>query len=103
MNLEKYYEIKENSIDKYLVNEGEFKALAYVLLGIGRTNEAIELLKITLIQFPESSKIYDSLGEMYLSNGDKELALVSYKKSVDLNPNNISGKKILEKLIHDIG
>ncbi|MCB2311811.1 hypothetical protein LGL55_11155 [Clostridium tagluense] len=41
------------------------------------------------------------MGEIYLINGDRDLALESYKKSVELNPKNIRGKKILEKLISE--
>ena len=39
---------------------------------------------------------------MYLENGDKELALENYKKSVELNTNNIGGKKAIDKLVSDI-
>ena len=99
--LKEYYEIKENSIEKYIVSEGEFNSLAYGLLGGKRNKEAIELLKISLISFPESSNLYDSLGEIYLIDGNKEMALESYKKSVELNPNNIRGKKILEEVISE--
>lgn len=98
----KYYDIKENSIEKYFVSEGEFNSLAYGLLQEKRIKEAIELLKISVIVLPESSNLYDSLGEIYLTNGDKGLALESYRKSVELNPNNISGKKVLEKLISEV-
>ena len=96
--LKEYYEVKENSFEEYLVSEGEFNSLSYALLGAKRNKEAIELLKISLISFPESSNLYDSLGEIYLIDGDKELALESYNRSVELNPNNINGKKILDRL-----
>lgn len=100
--LREYYEIKENSIEKYIVSDGEFNSLAYGLLGGKRINEAIELLKISVIIFPESSNLYDSLGEMYLTYGDKSLALENYKKSVELNPNNVNGKKKIQKLLSEI-
>ncbi|MBU3128052.1 tetratricopeptide repeat protein [Clostridium tagluense] len=100
MAVKEYYEIKENSVGKYFVNEGELNILAYKLLEYNNI-KAIELLKISTIVFPESSNLYDSLGEIYLINGDKDLALESYKKSVELNPKNITGKKILEKLISE--
>ena len=96
-----YCEIKENHIEKYFVSEGEFNSLAYGLLGEKRIKDAIELLKISVNIFPEASNLYDSLGEIYLTNGDKELALESYRKSVELNPSNVRGKKILEELISE--
>lgn len=100
MAVKEYQEIKGNSIEKYFVNEGELNILSYALLEYSNI-KAIELLKISTIVFPESSNLYDSLGEIYLINGEKDLALKSYKKSVELNPKNIRGKKILEELINE--
>jgi hypothetical protein len=33
-----------------------------------------------------------------MKNGEKDLAIENYKKSIELNPKNENGKKILEKL-----
>ncbi len=96
--LQEYNKIKQNSIEEYLVYEEEFNAIAYNLLERKRINEAIEVLKLSIQIFPESANLYDSLGEMYLLQDNKELALEKYKKSVDLNPNNIDGKKIIDEL-----
>ncbi|MBU5310424.1 serine hydrolase [Tissierella carlieri] len=96
--LQEYNKIKQGSIEKYLVYEEEFNAIAYNLLERKRINEAIEVLKLSIQIFPESANLYDSLGEMYLLQDNKELALEKYKKSVDLNPNNIEGKKIIDEL-----
>lgn len=101
MAIKECYEIKENFIRKYFVNEGELNILAYALLEYNNIKEAIELLKISTIVFPESANLYDSLGEIYLIDGNKKLALESYRKSVELNPGNIGGKKALEKLISE--
>ncbi len=49
---------------------------------------------------PNSWNTYDSLGEGYALAGDKKLAIKNYKKSLELNPENETGKKalaILEK------
>jgi len=37
-------------------------------------------------------------GETLLKTGQKEEAVKMYKKSIDLNPNNANGKKILEEI-----
>ena len=96
--LEEYNTIKQNSIEKYLVYEDEFNAIAYNLLERKRVKEAIEVLKLSIEIFPESANLYDSLGEMYLLQDNKKLALENYKKSIKLNTNNIEGKKIVEEL-----
>jgi len=33
-----------------------------------------------------------------LKNGEKKLAIINYKKSVELDPNNVNGKKVLEEI-----
>ena len=48
--------------------------------------------------YPKSSNVYDSLGEAYMKNGDKELAIENYKKSLELAPNNENAKQMLIKL-----
>lgn len=96
--LEEYTKIKQNSIEKYLVYEEEFNAIAYNLLERKRIKEAIDVLKLSIKIFKESANLYDSLGEMYLLQGNKKLALENYKRSVELNPNNEEGKKIINEL-----
>jgi tetratricopeptide (TPR) repeat protein len=72
--------------------------LGYLMLKRGKTSEAIEVFKLNVEEFPESFNVYDSLGEAYMTAGDKEKAIFNYKKSIEINPNNESGKKMLEKL-----
>jgi Flp pilus assembly protein TadD len=47
---------------------------------------------------PASWNVYDSLGEAYMKNGDKELAVKNYQKSIELNPTSESGREALKKL-----
>jgi D-alanyl-D-alanine-carboxypeptidase/D-alanyl-D-alanine-endopeptidase len=48
--------------------------------------------------YPASYNTYDSLGEAYMANGDKELAIRSYKKSLELYPKNTNAVEMLKKL-----
>ncbi len=41
---------------------------------------------------------YDSLGEAYVANGNRELAIANFKKSVELNPQNTNGIARRKKL-----
>lgn len=96
--LQEYYTIKENYIEKYLEYEGEFNAIAYNLLERKRIKEAIDVLSLSIKIFPGSANLYDSLGEMYLCQGNKKLALENYKKSFELDSNNKEAKKIIDEL-----
>ncbi|WP_346940683.1 serine hydrolase [uncultured Clostridium sp.] len=96
--LKEYNTIKENSIEKYLVYEDEFNAIAYRLLNRKRIKESIDVLNLSIEIFPGSANLYDSLGEIYLCQGHKNLALENYKKSFELDPNNEEAKKIIDEL-----
>ena len=55
-------------------------------------------VKVNVELYPQSSNVYDSLGEAHLANGDKELAAINYKKSLELDPHNQSAANMLKKL-----
>ncbi|MBP1223467.1 serine hydrolase [Flavobacterium sp. 1355] len=82
----------------YSIKEGHINNIGYQLLGSGKKKEAIEVFKINVETFPKSGNAYDSLGEAYLADGDKKLAITNYSKSVELDPTNENGKKILEEI-----
>jgi cytochrome c-type biogenesis protein CcmH/NrfG len=49
-------------------------------------------------EHPNSLNAYDSLGEAYLKNNNRELAIENYEKSVELNPENTNAIEILKEL-----
>jgi len=79
-------------------NEARMNILGYQNLQSGKIIEAIELFKLNVLAYPQSSNVYDSLGEAYLANGESQLAIINYKKSIELNPDNANAKEILKKL-----
>ncbi len=60
--------------------------------------KALEVFKLNVELNTDSWNAYDSYGESLLKNGQKEEAVKMYKKSVELNPNNENGKKILKEI-----
>ena len=92
-----FHKLKNDSL--YSINEYEINSIGYKLLQSGKVKEAIEVFKLNVEIFPNSGNVYDSLGEAYMLYGNKELAIYNYKKSIELNPNNQTGKKVLEKLL----
>lgn len=83
----------------YGIKEGDINRVGYQLLQEGKKKEAIEVFKINVETFPKSGNVYDSLGEAYLADGDKKQAIANYSKSVELDPSNEGGKKVLEELL----
>jgi tetratricopeptide (TPR) repeat protein len=93
-----YEDLKKNHPDQYNFGEAQLNILGYQLLAEQRTDEAIEIFKLNVSVFPESSNPYDSLGEAYMKAGKTERAFENYQKSILLNPDNENGKQMLEKL-----
>jgi len=83
----------------YGIKEGDMNNVGYQLLQTGKKKEAIEIFKINVEAFPKSGNVYDSLGEAYLADGDKNLAITNYKKSIELDPSNEGGKKALAEIL----
>lgn len=88
---------KDNPGNKYF-NENEFVNMGYRFLNKGMTGEAIEIFRMAVESFPKSFNAWDSLGEAYMKKGDKTNAKKSYKKSLNLKPQNENARKVLEQL-----
>ena len=61
----------------------------------GHLELALEVFKINTFLFPKWFNVYDSYGEALLQAGKKELAMLMYKKSLSLNPDNKKAKEVL--------
>lgn len=94
--LQSYRTLKQSS--DYYVSENQLNALGYQLLGMKKVREAIEIFNLNVESYPQSANVYDSLGEAYMMNGDKELAIRSYQKAVEMNPQNTNAVEMLKKL-----
>lgn len=101
--------LRKDTLNHFL-SEDEMNLLGYNFMGgVNNPNpyrfpeehkykEAIETFKLNMELFPGSWNVYDSYGEALLVVGQKEEAIKMYKKSIELNPNNEGGKKVLEIL-----
>lgn len=93
-----YRQIKKENPDNAAVTEARINGLGYGFLRAKKLPEAIAYFKLNVELYPDSYNVYDSLGEAYLANGDKELAIANYKKSLELNPKNTNATEALKKL-----
>lgn len=93
-----YHDMQQTDPKLFLFDEGEMNILAYGYIQNGKVKDAIELFKLNVIAYPNSSNVYDSLGEGYMKDGQTELATRNYEKSLELNPNNNNAKDMLTKL-----
>ncbi len=96
--VKQYQELKRTRPEVYDFGEPELNTLGYLLLREQRVKEAIEMFKLNVAVYPEAFNTYDSLGEAYLANGERELAIKNYKKSLELNPQNTNATDALKRI-----
>ncbi len=94
--LQSYRALKQSG--DYYVSENQLNALGYRLLGMKKVREAVEIFKLNAETYPQSANVYDSLGEAYMINGDRELAVRNYQRAVELNPQNANAAEALKRL-----
>lgn len=80
------------------MTEGSVNSIGYVLLRSKRIKDSVAIFELNAQAHPESWNAYDSLGEAYMEDGQKELAITNYKKAIELNPGNENGIRILKRL-----
>ena len=81
-----YYDLKKTQPAYYDFGEAELNQLGYALIAEKKMNAAIEILKLNVAEFSQGFNTYDSLGEAYMNDGQRDLAIKNYKKSLELNP-----------------
>lgn len=94
-----YHRLLREEADKWDFREPELNKLGYAMLQHNQTAGAIAIFKLNAERFPKSSNVWDSLGEAYMKNGEREKAIENYRKALELDPKNENAKKMLEKLI----
>ncbi|NIM91498.1 MAG: tetratricopeptide repeat protein [Candidatus Aminicenantes bacterium] len=88
--------LRDTKGDVYF-DEASLNGIGYYLMNSGKIHEAIEVFKLNVEVFPKSFNAYDSLGEAYMKNGDKENAILNYRKSLELNPDNNNAREMLKR------
>jgi predicted alpha/beta superfamily hydrolase len=96
-------ELHFNKLSKefgYIIKPAEnfVNSCGYMQLHLHNIDGAIEIFKQNIKNYPNSFNVYDSLGEAYMLKGEKLMAIKNYERSIQLNPDNDNGKKMLEKL-----
>ncbi len=90
--------VKKDTVN-YLLTEFGMNLLGYQLMQANMDDKALEVFKTDLELFPLSWNVYDSYGEMLLKFGQKEEAIKMYRRSLDLNPANENGMKMLKQIL----
>jgi len=81
-----------------VANESSINALGYNYLNAGRIDLALMVFAFNAKRFPQSSNVYDSLGEALMKAGRIDESIRNYRKSVELDPGNENAKAMVKKM-----
>jgi hypothetical protein len=84
--------------NRYLNFEALINGLGYTFLREEQTAKAIEVFLLNVRDYPDSANAYDSLGDAFLAAGNRERAIESYKKALEIDPALRSSQEALKKL-----
>jgi dienelactone hydrolase len=93
-----YRDLKNSKADWYAFEERELNDLGYRLLAAGKGHEAVSIFKLNAETFPNSANAYDSLGEACELTGERDLAIKSYQRSLELYRGNARANRALKQL-----
>jgi len=64
----------------------------------GRTDEAIQFLRMNLDLFPRSARTYVALSQAQVAKQDRAGAIASLEKALEIEPNNAAARRSLDQL-----
>jgi CubicO group peptidase (beta-lactamase class C family) len=75
------------------LDEGAVNQIGYTFLRANKKKEAIEIFKLNVKDYPGSANVYDSLAEAYRDNGDIDLAIKYYTKTLEMIPKDMKADR----------
>ena len=91
-----YVDAIDQTVDRN--KNGMLNKIGYTYLQDKAVDDALIVFQENVKLFPGDANSWDSLGEAFFVSRDKENALKSYKKALELDPSSESAKKMIEKL-----
>lgn len=79
-------------------SENDLNEWGYTLMRNEELEKSLQVFKLNTMLFPDSWNVYDSYGEALMKSNRKVEAIEMYEKSIELNPKNEDGKKVLLQL-----
>jgi hypothetical protein len=91
-------EALEAGLASGVATETSINTLGYNYLGAAKIEMALAVFAFNVKQFPQSSNVYDSMGEALMKAGRIDESIRNYRKSVELDPGNENAKALIRKM-----
>ena len=92
-------EARERNPNVTLFREEVVNVIGYEHLQAGDIKGALEILQLNAVAYPSSPNVYDSLGDAYLADGQKDLARQNSKKALELLPSDATDNQLRKDAI----
>jgi pimeloyl-ACP methyl ester carboxylesterase len=79
-----FHEARQKDPNAYLFPESVLNLSGYEKLQAGATKDAVAIFQLNVEAYPQSANAQDSLGDGYLADGQKDLALAAAKKCLEM-------------------
>jgi predicted alpha/beta superfamily hydrolase len=89
-----YKKVSEHFGYDVLPNEGLINSLGYGFMTPDKFDLSYAALQMNIENYPESSNVYDSMGDYYLATKDSVKALELFTKAIEVGPSTVSQEKI---------
>ncbi len=94
--------IRAEHPDRQLWGPSAVNGYGYELINQNKTARAVEVFRLNTLAYPDDANSFDSLGEAYLRNGDRESAIETLRQALALNPRpQVKANSI--KLLRELG
>ena len=93
-----YWQFKKEKANDFDFSESQLNNLGYTYMAGEELDKALSVFQLNADAFPETSNVYDSLGEALMKLGKNEEAIANYKRSIEINPGNDNGIEMLKKM-----
>lgn len=96
--LKAYQNIKAKDSLNPVIKRRNLDRMGFMFLANNELDKAVSIFKINTVLYPNSSRTFDNLGDVYLKKKDTLSAIENYKKALAINPENRNSKHQLKKL-----
>ena len=94
-----FHQTRKRDPHAYLFPEFVLNRAAYERMQAKQTKDAVQLCKLNIAAFPTSANAYDSLGDAYVADGQKEKAIQASQKALELLPEDKGIPEPFKKLV----